>query len=49
MPELRHDPVREGWVIIATERARRPSDFKPPHNAKKGETYFYLRTKENFL
>jgi len=27
MPELRHDPVQRRWVIIATERARRPSDF----------------------
>ncbi|WP_258360738.1 galactose-1-phosphate uridylyltransferase [Moorella sulfitireducens (nom. illeg.)] len=36
MPELRQDPVSERWVIIATERAKRPSDFKPPHNEKKG-------------
>ena len=27
MPELRHDPIQKRWVIIATERARRPSDF----------------------
>jgi len=27
MPELRHDPVQRRWVIVATERARRPSDF----------------------
>lgn len=27
MPELRHDPMQKRWVIIATERARRPSDF----------------------
>lgn len=27
MPELRKDPVTGRWVIIATERARRPSDF----------------------
>ncbi|HNU67821.1 MAG TPA: galactose-1-phosphate uridylyltransferase [Myxococcota bacterium] len=27
MPELRHDPVQKRWVIIATERARRPQDF----------------------
>ncbi|WP_406676722.1 galactose-1-phosphate uridylyltransferase [Moorella sp. ACPs] len=36
MPELRQDPVSERWVIIATERAKRPSDFKPSHNEKKG-------------
>ena len=27
MPELRHDPIQRRWVIIATERARRPSDY----------------------
>jgi UDPglucose--hexose-1-phosphate uridylyltransferase len=33
VPELRKDPVMGGWVIIATERSRRPSDFlreQPP-------------------
>lgn len=35
MPELRQDPVSHRWVIIATERARRPSDFKPPREEKK--------------
>lgn len=29
MPELRKDPIGRRWVIIATERAARPSDFKP--------------------
>jgi UDPglucose--hexose-1-phosphate uridylyltransferase len=28
MPELRKDPISDRWVIIATERGRRPSDFK---------------------
>jgi UDPglucose--hexose-1-phosphate uridylyltransferase len=28
MPELRKDPIVGRWVIIATERARRPLDFK---------------------
>jgi UDPglucose--hexose-1-phosphate uridylyltransferase len=28
MPDLRRDPIVGRWVIIATERARRPSDFK---------------------
>jgi UDPglucose--hexose-1-phosphate uridylyltransferase len=27
MPELRHDPIQRRWVIIATERSRRPDDF----------------------
>ena len=32
MPELRRDPIVGRWVIIATERARRPSDLaaRPP-------------------
>lgn len=29
MPELRKDPLVDRWVIIATERGRRPSDFSP--------------------
>ncbi|HPE68255.1 MAG TPA: galactose-1-phosphate uridylyltransferase [Thermotogota bacterium] len=32
MPELRKDPITNRWVIIATERAKRPMDF-----AKSGE------------
>ena len=28
MPELRHDPVQHRWVIISSERGRRPLDFK---------------------
>ncbi|MFA5069225.1 MAG: galactose-1-phosphate uridylyltransferase [Candidatus Omnitrophota bacterium] len=28
MPQLRKDPVIGRWVIIATERAKRPNDFK---------------------
>ena len=27
MPELRKDPVAGRWVIISTERAKRPTDF----------------------
>ncbi len=33
MPELRKDPIIGRWVIIATERAKRPNDFKPEKNA----------------
>ncbi len=29
MSELRRDPVLDRWVIIAADRGRRPSDFKP--------------------
>ena len=28
MPQLRKDPVTREWVVIATERSRRPSDFR---------------------
>ena len=28
MPELRQDPVTRRWVIIATERAKRPTDLR---------------------
>ena len=31
MPELRKDPIIERWVIISTERAKRPNDFKVLH------------------
>ena len=27
MPELRRDPITGRWVIISTDRAKRPSDF----------------------
>jgi UDPglucose--hexose-1-phosphate uridylyltransferase len=31
MPELRRDPIVGRWVIIATDRARKPTDFvRPP-------------------
>jgi UDPglucose--hexose-1-phosphate uridylyltransferase len=35
VPELRKDPIVGRWVIIATERARRPADFKVAHEAPK--------------
>ncbi|OGC11141.1 galactose-1-phosphate uridylyltransferase [candidate division WOR-1 bacterium RIFOXYA12_FULL_52_29] len=27
MPELRKDPISDRWVVVSTERGRRPSDF----------------------
>jgi UDPglucose--hexose-1-phosphate uridylyltransferase len=36
MPELRKDPVVGRWVIISTERSRRPSDFGPEPVRPKG-------------
>ncbi|MFH1562283.1 MAG: galactose-1-phosphate uridylyltransferase [Nitrospirota bacterium] len=37
MPELRKDPVNNRWVIVATERAKRPSDFKSKGEKEKKE------------
>jgi UDPglucose--hexose-1-phosphate uridylyltransferase len=36
MPELRKDPTVGRWVIIATERVRRPSDFVLPRVERRG-------------
>jgi len=38
MPELRKDPVVGRWVIIATERGRRPSDFVREPAPRRGGT-----------
>jgi UDPglucose--hexose-1-phosphate uridylyltransferase len=35
MPELRKDPVVGRWVIVSTERAKRPSDFRVASEEKK--------------
>jgi len=36
MPQLRKDPIIHRWVIIATERAQRPSDFAFEREQKQG-------------
>ena len=36
MPELRRDPVVGRWVIIATERARRPNQFRHAEEPTRG-------------
>ena len=33
MPELRKDPVTGRWVIISTERRKRPTDFRVERSA----------------
>ena len=33
MPQLRKDPVIGRWVIIATERGKRPHDFSKSYSA----------------
>lgn len=36
MPEWRKDPILDRWVVIATERSKRPTDFAVPGEEKKG-------------
>jgi len=36
MPELRKDPIIGRWVIVATERAKRPDQFSPPPEGPAG-------------
>jgi len=37
MPELRQNPATKEWVVIATERAKRPEDFAPTRIEEKVE------------
>lgn len=37
MSELRHDPLQKRWVILSTERGRRPSDFSPTTPVEGGD------------
>ncbi len=37
MPELRRGPITDKWVIIAPERAKRPSDYRVPQEKGKEE------------
>jgi UDPglucose--hexose-1-phosphate uridylyltransferase len=37
VPELRKDPVTGRWVIISTERRKRPSDFRVEHVTPLGD------------
>jgi UDPglucose--hexose-1-phosphate uridylyltransferase len=37
MPELRKSPILKRWVIISTERAKRPIDFKVTREEDQGE------------
>lgn len=34
MPEWRKDPIVDRWVVIATERAKRSTDYKCPVDEK---------------
>ena len=44
MPQLRQDPATKEWVIIATERSKRPDDFKKAKSINEKPLY-----KENYL
>jgi len=47
MPELRKDPVIGRWVIIATERAKRPSAYVRNHEKPKGDFCPFCRGQEH--
>jgi UDPglucose--hexose-1-phosphate uridylyltransferase len=36
MPELRKDPITGRWVIISSERGKRPADFQDQRSKKRG-------------
>ena len=38
MPELRKDPISDTWVIISTERGKRPSDFGSVRQMRRTES-----------
>jgi len=39
MPQLRKNPITREWVIIATERSKRPSDFTQAENTSNRPTF----------
>src|SRR5260221_4842358 len=39
VPELRKDPITGRWVIISTDRSKRPSDFLRESAALKGTSF----------
>lgn len=39
MPELRKDPITDRWVIISTDRQKRPNDFRLEHSTLTGGDY----------
>ncbi len=47
MPELRQEPITKRWVIIATERSKRPSDFHVKQNEKSGGACPFCKGNEN--
>ena len=47
MPELRKDYILDRWVIIATERAKRPHDFIKESTKKKETSCAFCKGSEN--
>ena len=47
MPELRKDPVLGRWVIISTERGKRPTDFPPEPKGRKSKLCPFCPTNES--
>ncbi len=47
MPELRKDPVIDRWVIISTERGKRPKDYPPLPPKQNSEKCPFCPGKEN--
>ena len=41
MPELRKDPIVGRWVIISTDRAKRPTDFVRENMKIKGDSALF--------
>ncbi len=47
MPEMRHDPIQKRWVVIATERGNRPSQFLRPKGNWREDTNPFLEGNES--
>ncbi len=47
MPELRKDPIVGRWVIISTERGKRPTDFSSAVKAKESKLCPFCPSNEN--
>ena len=47
MTELRKDPIIDNWVIISTERGRRPLDYKIKTKEKKKDNCVFCEGNEN--
>ncbi|MDD4334973.1 MAG: galactose-1-phosphate uridylyltransferase [Desulfotomaculaceae bacterium] len=46
MPEWRKDPIVNRWVIIATERGKRPNEYKEINEGKKSQKCFFCEGSE---